>query len=62
VQAGYRNRFGHPAAEPLQRLHERQVIMLQSPHCGAALWRSDRPDTVQCHREVARRYWHHVAP
>lgn len=62
VQAGYRNRFGHPAAEPLQRLHERQVTVLQSPHCGAALWRSDRPDTVQCHREVARRYWHHVAP
>ena len=62
VQAGYRNRFGHPAREPMQRYQERHIAVLDSPHCGAALWRSEIPDRVRCERVESRRYWHHVAP
>jgi hypothetical protein len=62
VQSGYRNRFGHPSPVPLQRYAERHIAVRESPRCGAALWRSDRPSMVHCHREDGRRYWHHVAP
>ena len=62
VQSGYRNRFGHPAAAPLARYGERHIAVRDSPRCGAALWQSDRPSVVRCHRDEARRYWHHVAP
>ena len=61
VQAGYRNRFGHPAPEVLQRYAERGIRVVQSPHCGAARWHSAQPRQVQCERERARRYWQHVA-
>ena len=62
VQAGYRNRFGHPAAAPLARYRERHIAVRDSPRCGAAVWRSESPAMVHCHRQDARRYWHHVAP
>lgn len=56
---GYRNRFGHPKAEVVER-HLAQ---------GSRLWRSDRdgavmvrlaPDGIdmQVQRQVVRRYWH----
>jgi len=62
VQAGYRNRFGHPAPPVLARLRERGIAVIDSPHCGAATWSSAQPDAVLCHREQARRYWHHQVP
>jgi len=62
VQSGYRNRFGHPAPEVLDRYRERNMRWVNSPDCGAATWRSDRPDEVQCERERYRRYWHHRSP
>jgi len=62
VQSGYRNRFGHPAPEVLARYRERGMRWVNSPDCGAATWRSDRPDEVQCERERYRRYWHHRSP
>jgi len=62
VQSGYRNRFGHPAGEPVQRYRQRGIVLLDSPHCGAASWESERPDLVLCQRTTGRRYWHHVAP
>src|SRR5659263_71231 len=37
VQAGYRNRFGHPAAPVLVRYEERHIQVIDSPHCGAAV-------------------------
>lgn len=37
-QAGYRNRFGHPAAEVLARYRERGIAIAASPACGAWLW------------------------
>jgi len=63
ASAGYRNRFGHPAAQVLERY----------AGAGAALWRTDRDGAVTvrlgaggaaAHAERARRarYWHVPAP
>jgi len=59
VQAGYRNRFNHPAPEVLERYRERGIPVRQSAHCGAATWRSAQPREWTCQREVGQRYWHH---
>jgi competence protein ComEC len=63
VQAGYRNRFGHPAPEVLQRFAERGTPVLTTVACGAWVAASDA--STSCERRRARRYWHHgleVAP
>ena len=57
-QAGYRNRFGHPAPEVLARYRGRGIVRWTSPACGAWQWRSDVPDASVCEREARRRYWH----
>ncbi len=62
VQSGYRNRFGHPAPTVIARYAARQVQVVDSPHCGAATWRSVQPDEVRCQRDTNRRYWHHLVP
>jgi competence protein ComEC len=62
VQAGYRNRFGHPAEEVAARYRERDITIVDSAHCGAATWSSARPAALQCQRRTAKRYWHHVVP
>ncbi len=62
VQAGYRSRFGHPAPPVLARYQERGIGVLDSAHCGAALWASARPGEVTCQRAAALRYWHHRVP
>ena len=62
VQAGYRNRFGHPAEPVLARYAERQIRVFDSPHCGAATWHSAQPQEVRCERANAMRYWHHRLP
>ncbi|TFZ05795.1 ComEC family competence protein [Ramlibacter henchirensis] len=62
VQAGYRNRFGHPAASVVERYVERGAAVVPSDRCGAAWWTSARPQEMRCEREVARRYWHHRPP
>jgi competence protein ComEC len=62
VQAAYRSRFGHPAPQVLQRLRAQGARVVDSPHCGAATWRSDAPEQIRCEREVARRYWQHQPP
>ncbi|GAC1607064.1 MAG: DNA internalization-related competence protein ComEC/Rec2 [Ramlibacter sp.] len=59
VQAGYRNRFGHPALPVLERYRQRQVRIVQSPQCGAAWWHSAQPQVVQCQRALALHYWNH---
>jgi competence protein ComEC len=57
VQAGYRNRFGHPAPEVERRYAERGIALVRSDRCGAWTWLSGAAAT--CQRDVARRYWHH---
>jgi competence protein ComEC len=59
VQAGWRNRFGHPAPDVVRRYAERGIGLVDTPHCGAATWSSAAPGEVACHRNTARRYWHH---
>jgi competence protein ComEC len=61
-QAGYRNRFGHPAAEVQARYRERGIAVVDSPHCGAAWWTSAAPAELKCQRQEGRRYWHHALP
>ncbi|WCM89727.1 DNA internalization-related competence protein ComEC/Rec2 [Acidovorax sp. NCPPB 3576] len=60
VQAGYRNRFGHPAPDVVARYRERGAVLLDSPRCGAATWASEAPREWRCERDAGRRYWHHA--
>jgi competence protein ComEC len=62
VQAGYRNRFSHPAALVMERYQTRQIQTIDSAHCGAALWASQQAKQIQCQRREAMRYWHHQVP
>jgi competence protein ComEC len=62
VQAGYRNRFGHPAPAVVARYADLNIRLIDSVHCGAATWRSDVPEQLMCERQRSRRYWHHVPP
>ncbi|MES1265042.1 MAG: competence protein ComEC, partial [Variovorax sp.] len=62
VQAGYRNRFGHPAPTVTDRYLARGVHVVESARCGAAHWSSTAPARVRCERERRARYWHHRAP
>jgi len=59
IQSGYRNRFGHPAPLVLDRYRARGLHWVNSPQCGAAIWRSDSPQEVRCERVQHGRYWHH---
>lgn len=59
VQAGHRNRYGHPAPVVLARYRERGIPWYASPACGAATWDSRVPDRVHCERGDPGRYWHH---
>jgi competence protein ComEC len=60
VQAGYRNRFGHPRPDVLGRYSDLGVDVVQTPRCGASTWRSEQPKLVQCERNQRQRYWQHV--
>ena len=59
AQAGYRNRFNHPAVSVLARYADRQIRVITSPVCGAATWASTQAGEVLCQRQQAMRYWHH---
>jgi competence protein ComEC len=60
VQAGYRNRYGHPAPGVVAAYQAQGIALVDSARCGAATWRSDLPQQVQCERALRQRYWHHV--
>jgi competence protein ComEC len=63
AQSGYRNRFGHPAPDVVQRYVDRSIALSASPACGALTWQSVAPSVVRCERAAVPRYWHHeVAP
>jgi competence protein ComEC len=59
VQAGYRNRFGHPAASVVERYNERNIKLIHTAHCGALKWSSSAPNETRCQRDITKRYWHH---
>ena len=60
-QAGYRNRFGHPAADVLERYRQRGIAVVASPSCGAWQWLAGDASTGRCLRRTERRYWRHPA-
>ena len=60
-QAGYRNRFGHPAPEVVARYRERQIAVFDSPTCGAWGWRGVDAGPGLCWRDLDQRYWRHPA-
>ena len=62
VQSGYRNRFGHPALSVVARYEAAGVHWVNTPSCGAALWRSWTPERLQCERANARKYWSAMWP
>jgi len=62
VQSGYRNRYGHPALEVLQRYEKRGIVVHDSPHCGAMTWQSDKPEQAVCARTEEMHYWSHRVP
>jgi competence protein ComEC len=68
IQAGVRNRYGHPAADVLARYQGLGLSWVDSPHCGAYIWRSDEPPSRRapasstpaigwCWRALHRHYW-----
>ena len=59
VQAGYRNRFGHPAPEVVERYREQGVKLVESPQCGAWMWIVNGANPGLCQRDADRRYWQH---
>jgi competence protein ComEC len=61
VQAGYRNRFGHPDPQVIERYLARRVHVVRSDESGAAQWRFGGDGAVELHRWRAsgHRYWHH---
>ena len=61
-QAGYRNRFGHPAADVLERYRQRGIVVVASPWCGAWTWSAGDTSAGRCLRQTERRYWRHPAP
>ena len=54
VQAGYRNRFNHPAPTIVQRYEDHGIALVRTDRCGAWRWDGEHG---QCERERRRRYW-----
>ena len=59
VQAGYRSRYGHPAADVMGRYDEQGIKVVRTDRCGAWLWHDGQ---TACTRDVRRRYWHWTLP
>ena len=58
VQAGYRNRYGHPAPSVMARYAERGIAVQRSDVCGAWQWLSgESPAAAHCLRDDEARYW-----
>jgi competence protein ComEC len=60
-QTGYRNRFGHPAPDVIERYRSRHIDVHTTPACGAWQWQStQQPSQATCVRQAAPRYWRHA--
>jgi competence protein ComEC len=60
-QAGYRNRFGHPAPDVMMRYAARGIAVRVTPECGAWHWDSRSAPEGICQRDADPRYWRHGA-
>jgi competence protein ComEC len=54
VQAGYRNRYGHPAPVVVERYAAIGSVLVRSDRCGAWTWHAGQ---AHCERDRRRRYW-----
>jgi competence protein ComEC len=59
IQAGYRNRYGHPHPDVLARFEARGISVVRTDTCGAWIEGNGRAD---CTRMVRGRYWNGDAP
>jgi len=55
AQAGYRNRYGHPAPAVVRRYEQLNIPLISSPWCGAMRWQGAEPE---CWRRLNPRHWH----
>jgi len=59
LPVGYRNRFGHPQEEVVERYRASGAQMLRTDHAGAVLVRIDGEGiAVEAYRELRKRYWY----
>jgi competence protein ComEC len=59
--SGYRNRFGHPKPEIVQRYVDSGATLLRSDKDGAILIEMNRDGLkVERYRQTHRRYWTHM--
>lgn len=64
ASAGYRSRFGHPAAAAVARYRERGIALFATPASGALAIRLAPDGTfarIAARRAEVRRYWHEPA-
>lgn len=62
-QAGYRNRFGHPAPDVIGRYRARGIATVETTGCGAWHWQGDAAlASAMCERDRVRRHWHDRPP
>lgn len=59
VQAGYRNRYGHPAPAVTRRYARIGSLLRTTADCGAVHWQSLAPAKADCERALKPRYWQH---
>ena len=61
-QAGYRNRFGHPREDVLERYRKTNISILRSDSAGAVVFEFETGKSasvlVKRWRQAAQRYWH----
>jgi competence protein ComEC len=59
AQAGWRNRFGHPAPAVVARVQAQGATLVRSDACGAWGWQSAAPGRWHCERQQPsrQRYW-----
>jgi competence protein ComEC len=58
MQLGYRNHYGHPHAQVVERYRSHGVVVVRSDQYGAAQWRfAAAGTTVECWRRDHARYW-----
>lgn len=64
AQAGYRNRYGHPAPEVEARWRAAGAQVVRSDAAGLAQWRlgPDGRVVLELTRRERARYWHHQLP
>lgn len=64
VQAGARNRYGHPHPQVMGRYRAMGITVVQSKDCGAWSWQSDSSAQQAeglCWRSAQKRYWHDLS-